>query len=318
VTTCRRHDDCPERPCRVCRREHVTHNGHGTDHTCATCLHETRRNLAELGNLAAAMLGEAIIRGLQSQAAVLAGPTADPAKWHRRAVLIAKAATYADAKTPAAARLDALLEDNRDEPHPGWILRDWERQVRDHLNQTTDDPATLTDARRYLDGHLTRLAHDETFAFEELARDIKACRTHCEAVLHDDEQTERGAPCPTCRRPLERVEADGHIWFACDRCATLLHEAAYWRTVREQHIAKADRLNAEDMATRTGVSASSIRTWANERTTGAGEHQVVHPPLLRSCGVDGKGRKVYRVSEVERVRDSGGDTRGRKPATCGG
>lgn len=318
MTACRRHDDCPERVCRLCRREHVTHDGRGTDHTCATCLHEVRTNLHELGTLAAAMLGEAIVRGLQSQAAVLAGPTADPGKWHRRALLIAKAATYADAKTPAAARLDALLEDNLDEPHPGWILRDWDRQARDHLDHASDDPRTLTDALRYLGGHLTHLAHDEDFAFDEMARSFASCRQHCETVLHDDEQAQRGAPCRVCRRPLERVttympgDAEPDVSFACDHCGTLITEAAYWQAVRAEHIANADRLNAEDMAERTGVSVASIRKWSNTRRTGAGEHEVEHPPLLRSCGVDTKGRKVYRVTEVERVRDNGGDTRGRK------
>lgn len=32
---------CPERHCQVCKRQHVTLVGRGTDQTCATCLEET-------------------------------------------------------------------------------------------------------------------------------------------------------------------------------------------------------------------------------------------------------------------------------------
>lgn len=269
--------------------------------------------------LAAYMLGEAIVRGLRSQAAVLAGPTADPAKWHRRAVLIAKAATYADALSPEAARLQALLEDNRDEPHPGWVLRDWDYQAREHLGHASDDPRTLRDARAYLNQHLTRLAHDETFAFEELARDLKACRSHCESVLHDDEQTERGAPCPTCSKPMERlVSFDGSttddgvlVAFACSRCTAVVNEHDYLRDVRARLLIKADMLNADDMAVRINVPASTIRRWASKHTTQEdGEEAIEHEPLLRSCARI-RGRKVYRVEDAERIRDTGGDTRGR-------
>lgn len=304
---------CIDRHCRVCRTEHVTHDGRGTDHTCATCLAEARENLRTIWTMSARLLGEAIIRGIHSQAAVLAGPSADPETWNRRAILVAKAATYADARTPAAAAYDALIEDNLDEPHPGWVLRDWEHQARRHLDQGTDARSTLTDARDYLDGHLTRLAHDPAFAFDELASALDRCRKHVESVLHDGEQIERGAPCQRCHKPLERHTQDnGQLHYECTHCHDILSENQYRLAVQAEHLAQADRLNADDMAERTGVPASTIRRWANvRRIQRRGEDPTEYAPLIRSCGVDGKGRKVYRVREVERVRDAGGDTRGR-------
>ena len=34
--------------------------------------------------------------------------------------------------------------------------------------------------------------------FPLLARELRKCRQHLEAVLHNDERAERGAPCPEC------------------------------------------------------------------------------------------------------------------------
>jgi hypothetical protein len=301
-----------ERRCRVCRHTQVTVDGRGTDHTCATCLGEVRTNLTAIWTYSAQLLGEAIVRGIQSQAAVLAGPSADPETWNRRAILVAKAAAYADAHTPAAAALKALIEDNLDEPHPGWVLHLWELTIRNHLNQPTDKPRTISDARAYIHGHLTRLAHDPDFPFDELARALDHCRKHVEGVLHDGEQIERGAPCQRCRKPLERRTLDdGRIEYTCTTHGTL-SENQYRLAVQAEHRAQADRLNADDMADRTGIKASTIRSWANvRRIQRRGEDPVEYPPLLRSCGVDSKGRKVYRVSEVLRVLQAGGDTRGR-------
>ena len=180
---------------------------------CASCLGETRTNLAAIIAMCARMLGEAIRRGLNSQAAMLAGPTADPEAWGYRRM------------SAIAGRIDpAWLEDNHDDS-TAWVLGTWEMLVRQHLDQHTDDRLTLTEAWAYLDQHLTRLAHDPDFPIEELSRDARACRSHLEDVLRDGEQVEKTRVTCTsddCRkRPrLERRYATEARWDAwvCPSC----------------------------------------------------------------------------------------------------
>jgi len=334
---------CPERHCAVCGDEHVTVNGVGTDETCAACIKAVRDDLQLIGTYAARLLGEAIARGIGSQAMVLDGPVARASTYALRVsrILDGSACTLGagcpvhGTRThgPTCAgvcwhrscnRIQAPCPDliafnaaNRDEPHPTWVVGTWEMKARDHLNQPGDDSPTLTEARAYLAGHLTRLAHDPGFPFDELGDDLKHCREHLESVLHDGEQIEKGAPCNRCKRPVLRITSDtGKVTYRCDHCVRDLSEHEYRLAVRADHIANADRLNTTDLAERTGIEESTIRRWVSRRTTQrTGEDPVTHPPLLRSCGVDGKNRKVYRVSEVERVRDNGGDRRGQATST---
>lgn len=336
---------CPERHCRDCGDEHVTVNGIGTDETCAACIKAVRDDLHLIGAYAARLLGEAIVRGINSQAMVLDGPVARATTYALRvnrildgsACTLGRACPVHGARTHgptchgyhrgdgcghrSCARINAPCPDllafnatNRDEPHPTWVVGTWEMKIRDHLGQPGQDAPTLTEARVYIDAHLTRLAHDQTFPFNELGSDLKHCREHLETVLHDGEQIEQGAPCNRCKRPVLRITSDtGQVTYRCDHCHRDLTEHEYRLAVRADHIANADRLNTTDMAERTGIDESTLRRWVSRRTTQrTGEDPVTHPPLLRSCGVDGKNRKVYRVSEVERVRDTGGDRRGQK------
>ena len=326
----------------VCGDEHVTVDGRGNDQTCATCIGAVRSDLALIGTYATQLLGEAIVRGINSQAMVLDGPVARATTYaiRLRRIINGQACTegracpyhgtrthgptcYGECAHRSCSRINAPCPDavafnaaNRDEPHPTWVVGTWEMTVREHLDQPGDDAPTLTEARDYINGHLTRLAHDQDFPFEELGRDLKHCREHLESVLHDGEQIEKGAPCERCKRPvLRRTGDDGQVTYRCEHCARDLTEQEYRMAVRAEHIKNADRLNTTDMSERTGVEESTIRRWVYRRTTQRkGEKPVLHPPLLRSCGVDGKNRKVYRVSDVERVRDTGGDHRGQKPA----
>lgn len=287
---------CPERHCQVCHRAHVTVDTRGTDQTCGECIAEARQALADIGTYAARMLGEAILRGINSHAAMLAGPSADPESWGYRRM------------SAMAGRIDAAwLDDCHDEQHPAWVVGTWEILARDHLNQPRHYDPTLTEARGYLDRQLHHLAHDDAFDFAAMHRDLDNCARHLETTLKDGDQIEKGAPCMTCHRQVDRVTDDnGRISYTCTRCRTEVSEAGYLLAVKAEYLEQADRLTTEDMATRTGVAASTIRRWANLRRIDG----VDHPPLFRSCGQNGQGRKVYRVADVERIRDTGGDPRG--------
>lgn len=294
---------CPERHCRCCGIEHVTAEGIGSDQTCAGCLSETRTNLTEIVAKSGKLIDEAVHRGINSEAANLAGPAIDTpegieAHGYRRMSML-------------MGRIPGVEQDER---HPLWVLGSWETIARDHLGQDADEThrITLTAARGYLDRQLHILAHDEGFPFDEMARDLDRCRSHLEDVLRDGEQVEKGAPCMKCERPLTKTtEVGGGVVYECERCHDRLTESRYRLAVKQAHVENADRLNVDDLAERIGVPASSIRRWASARRVQTAGHAVtVLAALIRSCGRDGNGRKVYRVSDALAVRDAGGDRRG--------
>jgi hypothetical protein len=271
------------------------------DGCCAECLAETRDALREIARLCDALPEEVEHRGVHSEAMMLLGPTADP-----------EAVGHVEASI-AAGRLPADWLDVADhELHPLFVLGSWDMVVRDALEH--DEPAdrlTVATAVDYLDRQLTYLGGYEHVPFEDLARDLRRCRAHVEQVLHDGEQVEHGAPCLTCKRPVTRsMGDDGEYHYRCERCRRDLTANEYRLAVRAAHVAHADRLNVEDMAERIRVPASTIRRWANVlRHQRAGGEPVEHPPLIRSCGRDDRGRKVYRVDDALKVRDGGGDRR---------
>lgn len=235
---------------------------------------------------------EAEHRGPTSEAAHLAGPTADPAAWEQR-----RAYGYSGG--------DVLGEE-----HPLWVLGSWDLAVADHLGHLRrSGRITVESAGHYLDGNLADLAEDPDFDFPKLAGQLRRCRAHLEAVLHDGEQVEQGAPCLACRRPVTRTTGDdGRTTFECRRCRRTLTDNEYRLAVRAAYLAHADRLPAVYLAERIGVPASTIRRWANvRREQPDGQDPVELPPILRSCGRDTKGRKLYRVADAEHVRDNGGE-----------
>lgn len=287
TATCPGCAPCPERHCQVCTHRHVTVDGRGTDQTCATCLGETRTRIGALVTMSAALLGEALRRGINSHAAALAGPVADPEVWSYRRLSV------------LGQRIDPRwLEDQVDLLHPAWILGTWERETRIHLGQTvspgTSKP-TLTEAASYLTGHLTRLAHDETFAFGEMADDIRTCHNHVERVLALDEHHEIGAPCPSCgnKAGLEKVYADtenGDKW-TCGRCHQWWTELDYRAKVSGTYLAVAQVLTASQIREQYRVREGTVRQWVLRKK-------------VRTAGRDDKGRQLYVVSDVLAARDA--------------
>jgi hypothetical protein len=147
------------------------------------------------------------------------------------------------------------------------VLGSWDMLVTEHYGQLERiTRVTITDAAGYLARNLSDLAQDADFAFEELARELRACRSHLEAVLHDGEQVDTGAPCMTCGVPLRRewgklVKADG---WRCPRCRAFSTEDQYRFAVAHLHREEATHLTAGEMEIRTGVTASTVRAWASK------------------------------------------------------
>lgn len=296
LASCNGCEPCPERHCQVDRcHHHVTVNGRGRDQTCATCLHEARTRIAAIGVMATALLGEALMMSLGSNAAALAGPTADPETWGYRRL------------SALANRIDpSWLDDQVDLHHPSWVLGTWEREARRHLEQTlspgTSRP-TLTEARDYLDQHLTRLAHDSGFAFAELAEDVRLCHNHVERVLHLEVHTDRGAPCPACGRgDLEKSwgAAENDDRWTCPRCQQWWTEKDYWSKVDGTYLAVAAALTASQIQEQYRVPESTVRRWASGWRD---RHGNDHEPVVRRRGYDGQRRQLYDVGDVLARRD---------------
>lgn len=258
--------------------------------TCPACVHSVRTDLAEIVRLCADLPAEVEIRGVDSEAFHLNGPTADPDAWRQRG-------RHGHTYEP-----DARLG----EQHPLWTLGIFERIICDELDlhpaagAPTGRP-TVAGTAAFIDSHLHRLAHQPWFDFADLARDLATCRAHLERVLHDGEQIERVAPCMDCGRQITRTMTDAGDWaYRCERCRVDLSEASYRLAVRAAHTAHADRLNAEDLAERIGVPLTTVREWTRTRRVGGTDA----PALLGCCGT-AHGRKLYRVADAVAIRDAG-------------
>lgn len=261
---------------------------------CPACLAKTREHLAEIVRLSGLpLVAEALTKGADSEASDLLGPAANPKAWRQRG-------DYGHRFEP----------DSRvGEQHPLWVLGWFDMIVTEHQGHSRTQRITVTSAANYLDRNLHFLAADIEFDFPDMANTIADCRTHLEQVLRDGEQRETGAPCMTCRIPLELVRGEHEDRWRCPRCKEQSTEDQYRFALRLDFIENAAALNVDDMAVRIGVASSTIRKWANVvRTQEPGEEPVEHPALLAQSGIV-NGRKVYLVADAELIRDNGGDQR---------
>lgn len=269
---------CTEPHCRVCGRTHA-------DGTCAECMAATRETLFEIARMCDALPEEVESRGIAGEAMMLLGPVVDPEAWGHVSASV------------ASGRLPADWIEGGGELHPATVLLTWQMVWRDALEHDEAPDAELATAVDYLDRTMSYMGGYEHVPFEDFARDVRRCSGHLEAVLHDGEQVERGAPCLACGRQMTKSTGDGgNVTYDCLTCHRRVPEAQYRYAVGVAYRAHADRLPITDLADRLGIPASTIRRWASSARG--------NPPLLRSCGVNASGVKVYRVSAVEDVRDS--------------
>lgn len=298
--TCEGCQPCTEPHCRICGREHA-------DGSCAECTAATRDDLHEIGRLCHSLPEEVEVRGIDGEAMVLLGPAVDPEAWSH------VEAAYVSGRLPegwieaAHGRECPLLVNEAcsgcagGELHPQLVLGTWDMVWRDALDH--DEPTarlTIPAAIDYLDRQLTYMAGFVHVPFEDFARDLRACRAHLEAVLHDGEQRDTGAPCMACgvrqvREWGRLAAADG---WRCPKCKAFSTEAQYALAVRadyEDQRGQFDYLPAEDCAAVTGATRGSITGWASRGQVRKRREY---------------GRVVYHVADVRdtldgRVRASG-------------
>lgn len=260
---------CPERHCGECRQGR--HLGYG-ENTCAECVGHTRADLAALLELAACLPAEAVERGVDSEAANLDGPVADPEAFSHRRVSI------------LAGRINVPLPEE-DEHHPLAVLGRWVLMLGEDYGDPTDLTLDMSRAVDYLDARLGRIAHDAGQDFGQFKREVRRSRAHLEAVLHDGEQRDTGAPCMTCNVPLQKTWAadEKHDGWRCPKCKHTSTHAQYQFAVQHLHRSEATHLTDQDMELRTGVKAGTVRVWARRDEVERKREQ---------------GRTVYSVSDV--------------------
>ncbi len=211
-----------------------------------------RADLQAIGELCGALPAEAALRGVRSEAMMLLGPAADPEAWQHTML----SAIFG--RVP-----DAYLNDDRDEPHPLWVLGSWEQMWRDFLRHDTEAPITVDGAVRYLTLQVDYMVDQPEPSFGEFVQEVHRCRWHLEDVLHAGIRDEYGAPCLQCGTRMVRIVTDkgAEDIYRCRPCRRLMTADQYQYAVGVAYRAHAPRLSAHELADRVGVKASVIRVW---------------------------------------------------------
>lgn len=245
--------DCVEPECKGCtpcpESRHCTAKRNCSWHlpegvtTCGRCLGDVRRGLRWIGDLSALVATQALADGVNSEAANLAGPAADPralAEWQiaRKSYLRAFEANGKITEAQHLHALEALSEDD-DEHHPYAVLTRWQMMIAEDYGHDLPSRLSTLGALAYLDRNLHRIANDDEQDFGLLKAELRKCRQHLESVLHNDDRRDQGAPCPTCRPLGHVVRLERHYAHWCKRedCKVRFHftddTSDVWRCPRD-------------------------------------------------------------------------------------
>lgn len=209
----------PTRHC-TARRTCSVHIGRD-ELTCPRCIGRTRADIRWIVNLAALMPVEALSRGINSEPANLAGPAGDPLvnSWRR---------------IDNSRATGAPIGDGIEETAPTEVLGTWQWMLSEDYGHELPDRITLSTAATYLDRNLGRIANDPEQDWALMVREIRRCRSHLEAALHNSRTPERGVPCPDCvaaqHEAHEKLAASGvpeDEWPKM-RAPRLVREYGHW------------------------------------------------------------------------------------------
>lgn len=190
--------------CKVCAEpKHCTARKNCSWHiaegelTCGRCITAVRSDLRWIEALGSLMLTAAMGDGVNSEAANLAGPSADYATFSARRTIAKRWIFEHLPESRWEGAFTAYIADD-DEHHPHAVTTRWWQMLAEDYSNDLPERVTLAGAVAYLDRTMHRIAHDDGQDFPLLARELKKCRQHLESVLHNDTKPERGAPCPAC------------------------------------------------------------------------------------------------------------------------
>lgn len=210
-------DEYDGKPTKHCTARRTCSQHVGQDElTCPRCIRPIRRALREIPNLSALMLPEALSAGVESQAAVLAGPAANVEAWSWRKVAARQGGSW---------HL-SLIEDD-DERHPYSVLTRWQMMLSEDWGHDLPERLSVAGAAAYLERNLSRLANDPEQDWPLFSSEVRKVFSHIETVLHNDTRPERGAPCPTCRNAgqvVRMVRRYAH-WCEDEDCTRQFHFA---------------------------------------------------------------------------------------------
>lgn len=201
---CRRDDyGDPTKHC-AARRTCSSHVG-SAELTCARCIGRVRAIIRRIPTLSALALPVALTLGVNSEAANIAGPAANPGDWsERRMAMRGHLATWAsNGRITEEQHLHARLTmEDDDERHPANVLGRWALMIAEDYDH--DLPTlTISNAADYLDRQLGRIAQDAEQDFALLGRELRKCHGSLETAVALGTHTERGAPCPDCVGALQ-------------------------------------------------------------------------------------------------------------------
>lgn len=199
-------------PTRHCQGKGCSnHIGHG-ELTCARCVGDVRGYIRAIVELAPLMLPAALAGGVNSEAAMLAGPATDAEAWSWRKIAAKQGLIW-----------HASLLEEDDEHHPYSVLTRWEFMLREDYDAPRYDATSVISAAEYLLRNLHRVAQDDEQDFPLLRDEMRTCRDHLQAVIHNSHKPEKGAPCPDCKdegRVVRLTRTYGH-WCEAEDCAKL-------------------------------------------------------------------------------------------------
>lgn len=219
----RHEDDCPgdcdgcqpcsEAHCGTCEHRHVE------ELTCPECVGEARDNLTEIVARVAHLPTEAEHRGVDSEAAMLAGPAADAEQWRQRR-------RYGLTDHP---------DDRLGDLDPYRVLGVWDLLLTEHLGTRRTVKVSVEGSAAFIGRNLSDLAQDGDFPFDALAKELRKCCTHLEAVLHDQSQGDRAnVGCFECGGDLERRLSDDGFEdrWTCRKCRRRYTDPEYHFALR--------------------------------------------------------------------------------------
>ena len=289
----------------LARKTCTGHLDHAHPITCPACIGKTREDLAAIRRAHGLMMDEALEAGVNSEAANLAGPAADPESmaWRkiaRKAEIIDNTDDYDHFERVMLAEFGEDVD-----LHPLSTLGRWDFMLREDYGQPTTLRVTVDRTVAYLNGLLGRFAQDDQQDWPLFVTEVRDCRAHLEAVLHDSRVPEQGAPCPACPTPepgadgrprknprLVKRYADHDTTGASDswRCprdhSHTWGEADYRLRIGDEYLDHAPALTATQIHERYDVKPGTLRAWATR-------------DQVAKAGKDHDGRQLYRVSDVK-------------------
>lgn len=179
--------DTPKRDHCSARKTCANHLAWG-EQTCARCVGRTRANLKHIGQYAGLLDTAANETGrVDTELAMLAGPTCDPEAWSWRKVAAKQGLAW-----------HVSQDEDDDEQDPERVLTTWAQMLSEDYRLPRPDHWDVTNAAAFLDRILHRVAQDEEQDFPQMSRELRRCRNHLDTALRVRLFVDRGVPCPIC------------------------------------------------------------------------------------------------------------------------